>query len=61
MRHVRLRTAIDPASLAAPRVGAVAWDRIAGMLVGLAIGDSLGNTSESMVPRERNELYGDIR
>jgi ADP-ribosylglycohydrolase len=31
------------------------------MLVGLAIGDSLGNTSESRTPAERAEEFGEIR
>jgi ADP-ribosylglycohydrolase len=37
------------------------FDRVRGMLLGLAIGDSLGNTSESMNPHERKQLYGEIR
>jgi len=37
------------------------WDRIDGMLLGLAIGDALGNTSEGMLPAERRERYGEIR
>jgi len=35
--------------------------RIRGMLVGLAIGDSLGNTTEGLLPRERWTTYGEIR
>tara|TARA_B100000686_G_scaffold268494_1_gene284050 strand:+ start:779 stop:1885 length:1107 start_codon:yes stop_codon:yes gene_type:complete len=37
------------------------FDKVEGMLLGLAIGDSLGNTSESMVPSERKGLYGETR
>ena len=37
------------------------WDRVDGMLLGLAIGDALGNTTESMLPAKRQELYGEIR
>lgn len=33
-------------------------DRIEGMLLGLAIGDALGNTSESMNPDQRHEVHG---
>src|SRR5574340_1095042 len=33
-------------------------DKIAGMMLGLAIGDALGNTSESMVPTVRRHQYG---
>ncbi len=36
-------------------------DRIEGMLLGLAIGDSLGNTSEGMRPAERRAAHGMIR
>ena len=34
--------------------------KVEGMLLGLAIGDALGNTSESLTPRSRSELYGEI-
>jgi len=36
-------------------------DRIEGMLLGLAIGDSLGNTSEGLTPDQRLDLHGEIR
>ena len=39
---------------------ALTFDRVDGMLLGLAIGDSLGNTSESMNPSDRQRLYGEI-
>ena len=35
--------------------------RVEGMLLGLAIGDSLGNTTESMTPAERRSLHGEVR
>ena len=37
------------------------FDRVEGMLLGLAIGDALGNTSESMSPQDRRQKYGEIR
>jgi ADP-ribosyl-[dinitrogen reductase] hydrolase len=39
------------------------WDfgRIEGMLLGLAIGDALGNTSESQLPTTRRQVYGEVR
>ncbi len=37
-----------------------AFDRVAGMLLGLAIGDSLSNTTEKMHPRRRREKWGEI-
>jgi len=36
------------------------WDRVEGMLLGLAIGDSLGNTTEARLPSERWHQYGEI-
>ena len=39
----------------------VEWDRVEGMMLGLAIGDSLGNTTESMLPHERRARYGEVR
>jgi ADP-ribosyl-[dinitrogen reductase] hydrolase len=36
-------------------------DRVAGMLLGLAVGDALGNTSEGMTPSHRRAAYGEIR
>jgi hypothetical protein len=36
-------------------------DRIRGMLIGLAIGDSLGNTTEGQLPSDRRERYGEVR
>ena len=37
------------------------FDRIEGMLLGLAIGDALGATSESMLPAERRRRHGEVR
>lgn len=39
------------------------WDyeRVEGMLLGLAIGDSLGNTTESQLPTSRVQTHGEIR
>src|ERR1051325_6250937 len=36
-------------------------DRVRGMMLGLAIGDALGNTSESITPAKRRHLHGEIR
>ena len=33
-------------------------DKVEGMMLGLAIGDALGNTSESMLPNRRKEIFG---
>lgn len=37
------------------------FDRVEGMLLGSAIGDALGNTSESKLPLVRRRLHGEIR
>jgi ADP-ribosylglycohydrolase len=44
-----------------PVSGPVAPNRIRGMLLGLAIGDALGNTSESLSALEREARHGEIR
>jgi ADP-ribosylglycohydrolase len=36
-------------------------DRLRGMLLGLAIGDALGNSSESLTPTQRSEQHEEIR
>ena len=44
-----------------PVKGLAAPDRIRGMLVGLAIGDALGNTTEGLARADRASAYGEIR
>jgi ADP-ribosylglycohydrolase len=44
-----------------PVTGPSPPDRIRGMLLGLAIGDALGNTSESMTATQRAAVHGEIR
>lgn len=41
--------------------GTPAADKVMGMLIGLAIGDSLGNTCEAMSPGERRRVHGEVR
>lgn len=36
-------------------------DRVRGMLLGLAIGDALGATSEGLNPTERRKMHGEVR
>lgn len=36
-------------------------DRLRGMLLGIAIGDALGNTTESLNPPQRRERHGEVR
>lgn len=42
-------------------VGPLGSARVRGILFGLAVGDALGNTSESMAPNARYSRYGEIR
>lgn len=42
-------------------VDAALWDRVEGMLLGIAIGDALGNTTEGMTPADRRAQYGEVR
>ena len=44
-----------------PAAGPADPDRLGGMLLGLAIGDALGNTSEGLAPADREARYGQIR
>jgi len=37
------------------------FGRLEGMMLGLTIGDALGNTTESLLPRERRARFGEIR
>ncbi len=37
------------------------FDRVRGMMLGLAIGDALGNTSESLSPGQRRMVFGEVR
>ena len=48
-------------SMALPSPVARSWDRVEGMLLGLAIGDALGNTSEGMMPAGRRRRHGEVR
>jgi len=57
--HVR-RCEIFEESLES-RPGCSDYDRVEGMMLGLAIGDSLGRTTESMLPKARRDAYGEIR
>lgn len=45
----------------APLPDRLDFSRIEGMMLGLAVGDALGNTTESMLPGQRRAFYGEIR
>jgi ADP-ribosylglycohydrolase len=44
-----------------PALPADAWDRVEGMLLGLAIGDALGNPAEGLTASIRRQRFGEIR
>jgi ADP-ribosyl-[dinitrogen reductase] hydrolase len=48
----------DPPS---PIVQTAGFDKVEGMLMGLAVGDALGATSEGMVPEKRKSVFEEIR
>jgi ADP-ribosylglycohydrolase len=60
-RRVRLRNGEFLHRCPAPLPVGFDFSRVAGMMLGLAIGDSLGNTSEGMPPAERTARFGEIR
>lgn len=43
-----------------PKPKEFSFSKIEGMLLGVALGDSLGNSSESMLPSKRKTIYGEI-
>ncbi len=47
----------DPAPIEAK----ISFSKIRGMMLGLTVGDALGNTTESMLPGERSDMIGEIR
>ncbi|MFP3853184.1 MAG: ADP-ribosylglycohydrolase family protein [Anaerolineales bacterium] len=59
------RAAIDQSAIfdrsAEPLFSRTRFDRVEGMLLGLAIGDALGAVSEGMRPESRRARFGEIR
>jgi len=49
------------ASAPQPMPSDLDFERVEGMMLGLAIGDALGNTTESRLPRQRRAEHGEIR
>lgn len=39
----------------------LSWDKVEGMMLGLAVGDALGITTEPMLPAARRQRHGEIR
>ena len=44
-----------------PMPAGLSFDRVEGMMLGLAIGDALGNTTEGQLPGDRRARHGEIR
>lgn len=44
-----------------PKPSGFDWDRVEGMMLGLAIGDSLGRGTEGWLPDHRQQEFGEIR
>lgn len=44
-----------------PKPSTFDFDKVEGMLLGIAVGDALGVTTEGMLPDERRSRYGEIR
>jgi len=59
-RHLPISRGTVRALGAPPATQVLGFDRVKGMLLGLAIGDALGNTSEGLPPTQRQQSYGEI-
>jgi ADP-ribosyl-[dinitrogen reductase] hydrolase len=59
--HVRIARGSVLSQSPPPLPPDFSFDRVEGMLLGLAIGDALGNTCEAQIPAERRERHGEIR
>jgi hypothetical protein len=60
-RRIRIRRSGLFDSAPPPPGPAATWAKIEGMMLGLAIGDSLGNTTEGLTAEARRAQYGEIR
>ena len=60
-RALAIRPADFLDSVPVPLPDDLSFDRIQGMMLGLAVGDSLGVMSEGLAPVNRKKLYGEIR
>jgi ADP-ribosylglycohydrolase len=59
--RVRLQPGEFLDSTPAPFATRLDFSRVEGMLLGLAVGDALGNTTEGYSPKERRSRFGEIR
>lgn len=57
---IRLRDSSVLRQTLAPLPSSFTYEQVEGMLLGIAIGDALGATSEGLTPSERHRLYGEI-
>jgi ADP-ribosyl-[dinitrogen reductase] hydrolase len=61
LREERIALTRGPLLDTTPAAVHLRRDRIEGMLLGLAIGDALGNTTEGLTPGARAERFGEVR
>lgn len=59
--RIRIRDSVVLHQSPPPLPKSFVFEKIEGMLLGLAIGDALGATSEGKRPAKRYEIYGEIR
>ncbi len=59
--RIRLQDGDTLHQILPPLPESIGFQKVEGMLLGLAIGDSLGVASEGMLPSERLRRYGEIR
>lgn len=60
-RQIALQRGALFAAAPGPMRPHISWDRIEGMMLGLAVGDALGITTEAWLPERRRAAYGEIR
>jgi ADP-ribosylglycohydrolase len=60
-RRIRLRDSEALYQSPPPLSKSFEFDKVEGMLLGVAIGDALGATSEGKLPADRHLLFGEIR
>jgi len=59
--RIRLRDGVALRQIPPLLPQSIGFQKVEGMLLGLAIGDSLGAASEGMLPSERLRRYGEVR
>lgn len=58
---IRLQPGTLFANAVAPKPSTFDFGKVEGMLLGIAVGDALGATTESMTPSQRRKAHSEIR